>query len=321
MPTRYDLSPCPACATRAATLVADSDDIRRELEILWAFHSRRVRGDTPVPLLHDRIAFSQQPPLRLVRCDDCTLLYRNPRERDETLLDTYRDEAPDDDALGTLFENQKRLYRRHARRLTRLLGRTGTGLEVGSYVGAFLAAATKEGWKFRGIDVNGTVNAFARRAGFHVVTGTIDDVVNERFDAVAFWNCFDQLSDPRAAARAARARLGDDGILAIRVPSGAFYERWRARLDSPAAPLATTLLAHSNLLGFPYRHGFSATSLRRLLEQSGFDVVRVLGDALVPTTDRFTRPWAVAEQAVVRRALRLAPADRAPWLEVYATAR
>jgi SAM-dependent methyltransferase len=325
MTTRYQILPCPACGADAATTVADGDQIRDEVEQLWAFHTRRLRGDTPPERLQDRVAFSQAPPLRIARCDTCSLLYRSPREHAETLIDTYRDERPDADALRTLFDNQRRSYRAQARRLTRLLGRTGRGLEVGSYVGAFLAAARDEGWTFSGVDVNAAANACARDEGFDVCDGTIEDVnENVNYDVVAFWNCFDQLPDPKQAAEAARQRLTPGGLLAVRVPNGAFYERWRSRLGpggaSAARPLARLLLAHSNLLGFPYRHGFSRESLGRLLTRTGFGSVRWFGDALVPTADRWTRSWAAAEGQLVRTALRAAPSSAAPWLEAYATA-
>jgi hypothetical protein len=81
------------------------------------------------------------------------------------------------------------------------------------------------------------------------------------------------------------------------------------------------LLAHNNLLAFPYRHGFTPASLRRLLDPLGLEVVRVYGDALVPIADEWTRPWAAWEERLLKGALRLLAGDEAewaPWLEVYA---
>ncbi|HEX2166614.1 MAG TPA: methyltransferase domain-containing protein [Longimicrobiales bacterium] len=320
--TRYEIADCPACGGTEHTLIAGSDDIRDELEQLWAFHTRRLRGDTPPARLHDRIAFSQDPPLRIVRCDRCTLLFRNPRERADELVDTYGDEEPDDTALHTLFDNQKQSYRTQALRLSRIAGRKGRGLEIGSYVGAFLAAAADIGWDFTGIDVNESANDFASSRSLTVRTGTIDDAdPDTKYDAVAFWNCFDQLPDPRAAAIAARERTRDGGLVCIRVPNGAFYATWRARLSTPLRPLARLLLAHNNLLGFPYRHGFSPASLTSLLGNVGFEVMRTFGDSLVPIADRWTRPWAHAEERLVKTALRPLPAAHSPWLEMYARAR
>ena len=318
--TRYEIGPCPACSSSANRIIADADAVRDEMEELWAFHTRRLKGHTPTGRLHDRVAFSQDPPLRVVQCVQCGLLFRNPRERADDLVDTYSDEVPDHSALEALFANQKASYRTQARRLTRVAGRTGTGLEVGSYIGAFLAAAAEAGWRFHGLDVNRTACTFARQRGFEVREGTIENHDPAAYDVVAFWNCFDQLPDPRAAAAAARRCLRDGGWIAIRVPSGAFYARWRARLRSPMRPLARLLLAHNNLLGFPYRHGFSPQSLQTLLESTGFRVEHVFGDSLVPVGDRWTHHWARVEEHAVKAVLRSLPASRSPWIELYARA-
>jgi SAM-dependent methyltransferase len=322
MATRYEIAPCPVCGGTGGTQLAGPDEIRSELEQLWEFHTRRLRGGTPPRMLLDRAAFSQEPPLRVERCDGCGLLFRNPRERADELLDTYGEESQAEAALQSLFDSQHRSYRVQARRLTRQFGRPGTGLEVGSYVGAFLAAAAAEGWTFRGVDVNTGASEFARARGLDVSTGTIDD--DDRagaYDVVAFWNCFDQLPDPAAAARAARRRLRPGGMIAVRVPNGAFYAAWRARLDTALGAVARGLLAHSNLLGFPYRHGFSTPSLARVLDDAGFEVSRVVGDALVPMADRWTRPGFAAEERLTKLLLRRLPAASSPWIEVYARAR
>jgi SAM-dependent methyltransferase len=271
--------------------------------------------------LHDRVAFSQDPPLRLVRCQRCGLLYRNPREKVDELVEIYRDEQPDEAALSSLFENQCASYHIQAERLTEIFGGTGTGLEIGSYIGAFLTAARQQNWTFTGVDVNDTANRFARSRNLDVRAGTIDDASPDTaYDVVAFWNCFDQLPDPRAAMIAARARVRAGGIMAVRVPNGGFYARWRAHLDSPIGVFARTLLAHNNLLAFPYRHGFTPGSLRTLLESSGFRVERVFGDALVPVADEWTRRWAGVQERLINSALKALPPERAPWLEVYARA-
>ena len=82
------------------------------------------------------------------------------------------------------------------------------------------------------------------------------------------------------------------GVLAIRVPNGAFYAAVRRRLDGIAGPIARALLAHNNLLGFPYRHGFTVQSLTLLLEDTGFDVVRttVTRSCPSPTSGRAGGP-------------------------------
>jgi hypothetical protein len=307
-------------------VVADADSVRREVELLWEFHGRRLRPGTPPEHLADRVAFSHAPPLRVVECRGCGLVYRNPRERAHELRAMYAgDAAPPADVLRALHETQRPMYDAPERRLREVLGRAGSVLEVGSYVGAFLGAAHDRGWSVEGLDVNEPVNEFVRSLGFRVTTGELAALApGRRHDAVAIWNTFDQLPDPGEAALRARALLTAGGVLAVRVPNGAFYARLRPLLDTPLGPAAVTLLAHANLLTFPYRHGFTPRSLERLLDRVGLRVVRVVGDALVPIADRWTRPWAALEERAVKGGTRLAmralPRGAAPWIEVYARA-
>ncbi|MEP6689847.1 MAG: class I SAM-dependent methyltransferase [Gemmatimonadaceae bacterium] len=321
-----ELTRCVVCDSANAREIAGADDIRDEREALWDFHTKRLKGETPPEHLVDRVAFSQAPPFRVVQCEECGLVYRNPRERASELERAYAGEAPDRAVLQALHDAQRTAYRAQAERLTDVMGRTGSGVEVGSYVGAFLAAAGDAGWRVEGVDVNEPANDFARSLGFHVTTADIEafrvGASGRRVDAVAIWNCFDQLPDPRQAARAAHALLVHGGVLAVRVPNGGFYAAVRPGLDGVAASIARALLAHNNLLGFPYRLGFTPASLARLLEDAGFRVVRTEGDALVPVADEWTHGWAALEERVVKAALktaaRMTGADGAAWFEVYA---
>jgi SAM-dependent methyltransferase len=318
----YELTPCPVCGTQADDEVAGPEDVRAEVEALWEFHTRRLRPETPPAHLTDRVAFSQHPPLRVARCTMCGLVYRNPRERAYELRDLYAGEEPSAEVLAALHDTQRSAYAAQARRLGDAVGDPGRVLEVGSYVGGFLAAAREAGWRAEGLDVNPTANHFARERGFTVHDGELESFTGAGgLDAVAIWNCFDQLPDPRAAARRAGELLGNGGWLALRVPNGAFYAAVRARLRGPGAPLATALLAHNNLLTFPYRHGFTIGSLAYLLEHTGFAIQHVYGDTLVPIADEWTQPWAAWEERAVKGALRRLTheeAELAPWLELYA---
>ena len=314
----YDLARCAVCGSAETETVADAEDMRAESELLWQYHMRRLSPRTPPERLVDRVAFSQDPPWRLVHCSICGLLYRNPAEKRESLIATYRDATATREALQALHDAQRGTYRAQARRLHRLMGRRGSGLEVGSYVGAFLAAARDARWSFEGLDVNEHVNDFTRSLGFVVHDGELETFRPGRsFDAVAIWNTFDQLPDPAGAVRAAKALLAPGGMLAIRVPNGECYRRWRRRLASrqPLRAAAVALLAQNNLLTFPYRFGFSPASLSRLLRREGLVVRGVRGDVLVPTADEFTRRLAALEERVGK------PLTRRwmPWFEIYAT--
>ena len=323
--TSYELTSCIVCSSSDAQELVSADDAKDEIEQLWEYHQKRLEPDIPTSHLMDRVAFSQRAPLRLVRCDDCGLVYRNPVERATEVAEIYEEEGPDASVLRALHDTQRSAYDAQAARLTEIFGRRGTGIEVGSYVGAFLAAARDAGWQFTGVDVNAETNAFTRSLGFQVDDGTIESLDAERrADVVAIWNCLDQLPDPVATLRAARDRLADGGMVVVRVPNGACYAAMRPLLATRAAPLAREWLAQNNLLGFPYRYGFTPSSLARVFARLGFHVERVVGDVLVPIGDEWTRPWARVEERVVKAlgslAARAPVNDRvmAPWVEVYA---
>jgi 2-polyprenyl-3-methyl-5-hydroxy-6-metoxy-1,4-benzoquinol methylase len=323
--TSYELTPCAVCSSAAATELLSFDDAKAEVEQLWEYHQKRLQPSIPTDHLMDRVAFSQRAPLRLVRCDDCGLVYRNPVERATEVTAIYEEEGLDEQVLQGLHDTQRSAYDAQATRLTEIFGRRGTGIEVGSYVGAFLAASRDAGWRFAGVDVNAQTNAFTRSLGFQVHDGTIESLDSDRrADVVAIWNCLDQLADPASAVRAARSHLASGGMLAVRVPNGACYAAFRPLLDSPLAAIAREWLAQNNLLGFPYRYGFTPTALTRLVERNGMRVEHVVGDVLVPIADRWTKRWAALEERLVKRIIgagaRISRGDRplAPWFELYA---
>jgi SAM-dependent methyltransferase len=255
------------------------------------------------------------------------LVYRNPVERARELSEIYAGEAPPPDVLRSLHATQLPAVRTQARAVRRLLGRGGTGLEVGSYVGAFLAAAREEGFQFEGLDINAEVNKFTRAMGFIVHDGELTSFdAGRTFDIVAIWNTFDQLADPRATVNAAARLLRPGGIFAVRVPNGDFYAAFRRRFACGGRVeriAARALLAQNNLLTFPYRYGFTRQALTRLLEGQGFRLRRFRGDVLVPVAGEWTRTWARLEESVIKRLLGAVAHHSgtrwAPWLDVFAT--
>src|SRR5438105_8384071 len=116
-PRSYEPSHCIVCGHAEAELVADEEKIRREVELLWSFHQKRLRADTPVTRLRDRVAFSQDPPWRLVVCRECGLLYRNPAERAFEVESIYERDFPSAGLLQALHHTQRESYAAQARRL------------------------------------------------------------------------------------------------------------------------------------------------------------------------------------------------------------
>src|SRR4030095_5624554 len=128
----YELARCPVCNSADSHEIAGADDVREEMEALWAFHTRRLRDDTPPERLTDRVAFSQAPPIRLVQCTRCETVFRNPRERAFEVTEMYADETPSIEVLQALHDAQRATFASQVSRLTEVSGYPGRGLEVGS---------------------------------------------------------------------------------------------------------------------------------------------------------------------------------------------
>lgn len=299
------------------------EGIQQEVERVWLFHARRLRHPVPPDFFVDRLIFSQSPPLRLMSCGECTHLYRNPRERTDAVRRVYSETATEASVYEALFENQRVSYRAQVRRLLDYSPAVRRGLEVGSYTGGFLAAARDAGLAFTGIDVNASVAEFAARKRLRIQTCSIEEVsATTLFDAITIWNTFEQLPDVRAAILAARRLIRRGGVLTLRVPNSSFYLRWRRRLNGPLATWAERVLVHNNLLGFPYREGFTQRSLLRLLDSGGFTVGRVYGDTLFPIADKWTTPSGAIDEWLTKKLQHTVQHGwSAPWVEVYATCK
>jgi SAM-dependent methyltransferase len=318
----YDLKGCPVCGSGDSTETADRGAIEREVECIWEFHARRLRQPTPPEFLADRLVFSLDPPVRLVSCSTCSHLYRNPREDASALERTYAESAPQRLVMETLFRNQRNAFRARVDRIRKTGVKIDRGLEVGCYVGAFLSSAADAGLRFEGIDVNADVAGFARARNLPAQTGTLGNFcASPPYDAIVIWNTFEQLPDVRVAAAASRGLLREGGLFVVRVPNGDFYRRWRQRLGGRASPIAERFLAHNNLLGFPYRQGFTESSARRLLESSGFRIIGTIGDTLFPISDSWTTTAGALDERLTKMVERVIHRDwESPWIEVYSIA-
>ena len=145
-------------------------------------------------------------------------------------------------------------------------------LDVGCSTGTFLHLAGSRGWSVKGIEFSEDTSQVARAAGLDVVTGTIFSLnpARDKFDALHLAEVIEHVADPRAMLEQARRLLNPGGVLYVTTPnSDAFW------------PKATYLIFR--LIGVPWSHvtpphhlhQFSAKSLRKLLDDTGFRCMEV----------------------------------------------
>ncbi|HTO05939.1 MAG TPA: class I SAM-dependent methyltransferase [Myxococcota bacterium] len=310
---------CAVCGELAADEVASPETLAAQAELARRFHRARLTRRSRAAL-EERASFTQDYPTRLLACRACGLLYRSPRPAAGAVLRAYESDRYPAERLPQMIASQRALFRPKARALAAQLGRGARVLEVGSFVGGFLAEARAAGLEAIGIDPGEQAVEICRRLGLPLVRGTLEnEPALADFDAVAIWNTFDQLPRPRESLAAALRVLRPGGRLLLRFPHGACFARWLRR-----RPLPVRALAWNNLLGFPYLHGFGLASLDSLAREFGLTRTALAGDVLGGVADRLYAPWARVEERAVKAALRARFAHdpgAAPWLDVELVSR
>lgn len=321
--------PCLICGGEQLDIVASAADIEAQLRDLEIFHRRRRIGSRPADLA-DRADFTQGYPAHVVECRICGFIFRNPRPVMLAVTSAYIRDRYSESHLRSEFELQRKWAEKKSLLLTNWLpvDRTPVVIEVGSFVGGFLAAGQRRGWTMLGVDPGKQVTEFCRARRLPVYCGTLGDasIAGGSVDAVVIWNTFDQLPNPDTTLAAARRILRQAGLLVVRVPNGVLYRKGVEIITGQSVlhDMATMVLAWNNLLAFPYLHGYSISTLDQLVGRHGFRRRRVYPDTLLPLADQDTKTWARWEESFVKwvcRALAAQPLwdtrQLAPWLDLY----
>ncbi|MEZ4415146.1 MAG: class I SAM-dependent methyltransferase [Gemmatimonadota bacterium] len=134
-------------------------------------------------------------------------------------------------------------------------------LDVGCGTGGFLAALGELGWEGIGIERSPDAVRAARAKGLTVQECTLDDARIEQhsFDLVTMLHVLEHLPDPASALERISGALRRGGTLWVEVPN---REAWAAGVWPPAQRHVFDLPHHL--------HHFSASSLQRLLRETGY---------------------------------------------------
>jgi SAM-dependent methyltransferase len=320
---------CVVCGASATREVASASELEVQRRYLRRFHKRRLR--TEDHSLEERAEFTQDYAARIVACSGCGLVLRDPQPSREQVARAYAADSYGPEVMAALYESQLELFRPKVRALAKRLpaGRPVV-LEVGSFVGGFLAASTEAGWDAFGIDPGVEVADFCSSKGLKVLRENVDDLEfpEGAADCIAVWNTFDQLPDPHPALRSLARCVKPGGLAVFRVPNGECFEacmRWMRRTPPPFRSVLLAAMAWNNLLSFPYLHGYSPATLDRLLGQYGFERIDAEGDVLTRLADERTKTWAKWEELTLKAAwkafARLAASSSravsAPWIDAY----
>ncbi len=194
-------------------------------------------------------------------CPQCGLVFMNP-QLEQACIDQYllhisfttMTLEPSLEACADKFRPEELAY------LEQHVGPGAKVLEVGSGDGHLLYYLQQQmGYEVTGIDLSETYVAYARdNLGIDARLCALEALQAEDgcYDLILSKHTFEHLSDPLAGLRKVRRLLKDDGLFILVVPS----------VYSAVFTLRDMFSAHNYL--------FSGNSMRRVLAQSGFEIIQ-----------------------------------------------
>lgn len=227
----------------------------------------RVRYPERIPQIEIDLSDRRMPRkthFRIVECKACGLIYSNPIFPRERIIRAYRDAVYLEQDLQ--LDNMVEDYARELKRLEPSLPRKESLLEIGCAGGLFLGKAKEIGFKkVCGVEI---IEEAVRKAHPNVRECIVNDVFTkklfeeESFDLVCFLQVLDHVVDPISFLEDVRYVLRKGGfILAVNHNIRSCMSRILGE-NSPMYDLAHIYL-------------FDKSTMRRILERHGFEVVYV----------------------------------------------
>lgn len=208
---------------------------------------------------------------RLVKCENCGLIYESPRFEAAEIIKGYQ--TSEDSGHDSQYHMRVRSFRNALQKQSKHIPAPGARiLDVGTAGGAFLEAAEDYGYDSVGLEPSADLTARAQSRGLNVVQGTIEVHSFElgSFDMICLWDVIEHVPDPKAALVEIRALLKPDGVVLINYPD---IGTWQAKLAGKRFWWILSV----------HLHHFSRPTLAEICRRTGFEVFR------------FQRYWQVLE--------------------------
>lgn len=204
---------------------------------------------------------------RVVRCDDCGLVFLNPQPSDKELSDIYTAQyflgSESEEGQREASQIKQATGREYLSEITRYRGdKAGRLLEVGCGDGDFLELAETQGWEVTGIEYSAAAcdRARQRLKRGNVLQGelTPGSLAQEQFDLCVLSDVLEHVRSPLQFLRETHRVLKSGGTLFIATPS---IDSWSARL------------LRQNWMEFKAEHliYFDSQTLQTALIKAGFD--------------------------------------------------
>lgn len=156
---------------------------------------------------------------QLVRCNNCGLMYLNPRLRSDVVIKGYSEGA--DEMFVSQVAGRERTFARSLDLIERHRPQRGRILDVGTAGGSFLSVAKARGWQVAGCEPNRWMAEWgSQHYGLDIHPGTIFDMQLEAdaFDVVTLWDVLEHTPDPAEVLAECQRVLKPGGLLVVNYP-------------------------------------------------------------------------------------------------------
>ena len=224
-----------------------------------------------------------------VRCRTCGLIYQNPQPVQNELVDRYDEEyfKYETENEGQFLELMELgLADVDFDSIERRLPARRSFLDIGCATGMLIARMKERGWREQGVEVCRPAAEFGiGKRGLQIFIGTLEEAGfrDGSFDVVHCSHLIEHLTNPRGFVEEVRRVLAPGGYFVVTTPNAdgfqarLFGREWRSMIDD-------------------HMYLFGRRTLRRLVEDSGFRVLRgktwgglAVGTAPKPIKDLFDR--------------------------------
>jgi len=199
----------------------------------------------------------------IVRCNRCGMVYNNPQPDPGALLKVYK--QVEDPLYQEESGARERTFKLSLDQVHRFVTPPGRLLDVGCYTGVFMKVAAEQGWDVEGVELSSWAAGIARQAGFEKVYDKPLEQLSlpgESFDVVTLWDVVEHLSHPVDMLKNVHGLLKPGGIAAF---STHMVDSWAVRILGTRYPFFMDMhVAH-----------FSRKTVKRMLEQEGFEFLRI----------------------------------------------
>ncbi len=221
--------------------------------------------------------------MRMVRCNGCSLVYRNPRPTASDVRGAYAGNQ-------TSLELEERVGNRRRHQFGRFLDslpeRPGRLFDIGCGYGFFLKVAEERGWEAVGVDLDPKGIAYAKeRLQVNALLGDIRDIgfPDGSFDLVTLWNVLDHTPDPLDLLLEVHRVLKEDGRVFIRTPNAVWpYLSFRVTNSLRRVGLGKVFDERPFATFIFHLTNFSHFTLRLVLERSGFIPLSIRNSPPIP---------------------------------------